>query len=80
MRFLALNFSFTVCFWIIVSTLSQWTNAELYTAVADLEDLLQTEAKLLKTMESYIIQQEMKLVTLKRYSISVDVGLNNLYV
>jgi prolyl 4-hydroxylase len=45
---------------------SQWTHAELYTALADLEDLLQTEAMLLKTLEDYIVQQEIKLAMLKK--------------
>uniref|UniRef100_A0A161N0P5 procollagen-proline 4-dioxygenase n=1 Tax=Triatoma infestans TaxID=30076 RepID=A0A161N0P5_TRIIF len=40
--------------------------AELYTALADLEELLDTEAVFLQTLESYITQQESRLNLLKR--------------
>lgn len=40
--------------------------AELYTALAELEELLDTEAVFLQTLESYITQQESRLNLLKR--------------
>lgn len=40
--------------------------SELYTALADLEELLQTEAVLITTLETYIRAQEQKLDLLKQ--------------
>lgn len=46
-----------------------WANTavgELYTALADLEELLQTEAVLISSLEKYIENQHQKLDLLKR--------------
>ena len=40
--------------------------AELYTCLADMEELLETEALLMKTLDGYIQAQEEKLRLLKR--------------
>lgn len=39
---------------------------ELYTALADLEELLETEAVLINTLEQYIHAQEQKLDLLRK--------------
>lgn len=41
-------------------------NAELYTALADLEELLQTEAVLISNLEQYISTEQQRLDLLKR--------------
>lgn len=41
-------------------------NAELYTALADMEELLETEAVLIDTLHGYIKAQEQRLATLRR--------------
>ncbi|XP_076257689.1 prolyl 4-hydroxylase subunit alpha-1 isoform X2 [Rhynchophorus ferrugineus] len=43
------------------------TRAELYTAIADMEDLLDTEATLIYALENYVKAEEQKLDLLKRY-------------
>jgi len=40
--------------------------AELYTALADMEELLETEAVLIDTLNGYITAQEQRLATLRR--------------
>lgn len=47
--------------------LIQWCYAEVYTALADMEDLLETEAVLIGNLEAYIDAQEEKLNYLRRY-------------
>ncbi|XP_065202601.1 prolyl 4-hydroxylase subunit alpha-2-like isoform X3 [Planococcus citri] len=46
--------------------LSVWVNAELYTAIVDLEGLLKTEVILIENLKKYISLQEQKLETLKK--------------
>ena len=41
-------------------------DCELYTALADMEELLETEAVLIDTLQGYIQVQEKRLATLKR--------------
>ena len=41
-------------------------NGELYTALADMEELLETEAVLIDTLHGYIQAQEHRLATLRR--------------
>ena len=50
-----------------LSLLCGYTISELYTALADLEELLQTEGVLIETLEHYIKTQEDKLDLLRRY-------------
>ena len=45
--------------------------AELYTCLADMEELLETEALLMKTLDGYIQAQEEKLHLLRRL-VNVD--------
>lgn len=45
---------------------SKYTRSELYTALADLEELLQTESVLINNLQSYITAQEQKLELLRR--------------
>lgn len=47
--------------------LSVGTYAELYTALADMEELLETEAVLMRTLEGYIDVQEDKVRLLRRH-------------
>lgn len=42
------------------------SNCELYTALADLEELLETEAVLINTLEQYINAQQEKLNILRK--------------
>lgn len=42
------------------------SNCEFYTALADLEELLETEAVLINTLEQYINAQEVKLNLLRK--------------
>lgn len=41
-------------------------NGELYTALADMEELLETEAVLIDTLDGFIHAQEQRLATLRR--------------
>jgi len=52
---------------LLVTCGTKMSIGELYTAVADMEELLETEAVLMRALDSYIHAQEEKLVTLKRY-------------
>lgn len=45
---------------------SKYAKSELYTALADLEELLQTESVLINNLQSYITAQEQKLELLRR--------------
>ncbi|XP_063244081.1 prolyl 4-hydroxylase subunit alpha-1 isoform X2 [Bacillus rossius redtenbacheri] len=49
-----------------LAALAALSRAELYTALVEMEELLETEAVLLRTLESYISAQEEKLSLLKR--------------
>lgn len=44
-----------------------WTCAELFTALAEMEELLDTEAVLVANLEAYISAHEEKLKFLKRF-------------
>lgn len=44
------------------------TDGELFTALADMEELLQTESVLITTLQGYITAQERKLELLRRYA------------
>ncbi|GLV45494.1 prolyl-4-hydroxylase-alpha EFB [Carabus blaptoides fortunei] len=44
------------------------TNAELFTALADMEELLQTESVLMTTLQGYITAQERKVELLRRFA------------
>lgn len=44
----------------------QQANSEVFTALAEMEELLETEAYLISNLESYIATQEQKLNFLKR--------------
>lgn len=50
----------------LLLTLLKSTTSELYTALADLEELLQTESVLISNLQSYIDAQEQKLHLLRR--------------
>ncbi|CAB0000627.1 unnamed protein product, partial [Nesidiocoris tenuis] len=51
--------------WVIINCLCL-IRAELYTAITDLEDLLDTEAMFMETLNRYIQREEKKLERLKR--------------
>ncbi|KAG8235127.1 hypothetical protein J437_LFUL012323 [Ladona fulva] len=53
---------------VIVFVICKHGCGELYTALADMEELLETEAVLIRTLEGYIEAQENKLRLLKRYA------------
>lgn len=57
---------FIQCHIIILLTILIHVNCEVYTALADLEDLLYTEGHLLNTLENYIRAEEQKLDLIKR--------------
>lgn len=48
------------------------TDGELFTALADMEELLQTESVLITTLQGYITAQERKLELLRRYHSSMQ--------
>lgn len=50
---------------ILLSITSRNALAELYTALADMEELLETEAVLIDTLNGYITAQEQRLATLR---------------
>ncbi|XP_066993933.1 prolyl 4-hydroxylase subunit alpha-2 [Anabrus simplex] len=52
---------------LLVSFLSTGSYGELYTALADMEELLETEAVLMRSLEGYIAAQEEKLRLLRRH-------------
>lgn len=51
---------------IIAITTIQLCTAELFTALTELEDLLDTEAVLINNLEAYVDAQEKKLIFLRR--------------
>ena len=51
---------------ILLSVTARDALAELYTALADMEELLETEAVLIDTLHGYITAQEQRLATLRR--------------
>jgi prolyl 4-hydroxylase len=51
---------------IVSSWLVLGVHAELYTCLADMEELLETEALLMQTLDGYIQAQEEKLQVLRR--------------
>uniref|UniRef100_A0A1B6CXX7 procollagen-proline 4-dioxygenase n=1 Tax=Clastoptera arizonana TaxID=38151 RepID=A0A1B6CXX7_9HEMI len=53
-----------VCFVLVVVT--SFGNGELYTALVDMEELLGTEATLIRTLENYIKEQEYRVHLLKK--------------
>lgn len=57
-----------LCFLSFLLSFSKLAISELYTALADLEELLRTEAALITSLEQYIHSQQQKLDLLKRYS------------
>lgn len=46
---------------------ARWSNAELYTALVDMKELLQTENVLLQTLDNYIVEEEHRLSLLKKH-------------
>ncbi|XP_068081878.1 prolyl 4-hydroxylase subunit alpha-1-like [Anabrus simplex] len=52
---------------LLVSFLSTGNYRELYTALADMEELLETEAVLMRSLEGYVAAQEEKLRLLRRH-------------
>lgn len=55
------------CFYLLAYLLGL-AQGELYTALADMEELLTTEVVLIRTLDQYIEAQEERLKTLKKYS------------
>ncbi|XP_046405340.1 prolyl 4-hydroxylase subunit alpha-1 [Ischnura elegans] len=53
---------------LILFSVSICCHGELYTALADMEELLETEAVLIRTLEGYMDAQENKLRLLKRFA------------
>lgn len=51
---------------ILLSITVHYATGELYTALADMEELLETEAVLIDTLNGYITAQEQRLATLRR--------------
>lgn len=56
----------TVVLILISTTTFNGCFAELYTALADMEELLETEAVLIDTLNGYIKAQEERLATLRK--------------
>lgn len=56
---------------VLISITGTWLQngcvAELYTALADMEELLETEAVLIDTLNGYIKAQEERLATLRKW-------------
>lgn len=46
----------------------RYANAEMYTALSDMEELLETEAVLITNLESYVDAYEEKINFLRRYA------------
>lgn len=53
----------------------QLCNSELFTALAEMEELLETEAVLIGNLESYIIAQDHKLTYLRQWVIKRNISL-----
>lgn len=51
---------------ILMTTFFISSSAELYTALADMEELLETESVLIDTLNGYIKAQEQRLATLRK--------------
>ena len=60
-----------IAVFVLISMAGTWLQqhgcvAELYTALADMEELLETEAVLIDTLNGYIKAQEERLATLRK--------------
>ncbi|XP_063532118.1 prolyl 4-hydroxylase subunit alpha-1 [Cydia strobilella] len=47
--------------------LESWTHAELFTAIAEMEPLLQTHKRIIDDLDHYIIKEEERIAVLKRH-------------
>lgn len=54
-------------FFLCTFSITSHVNADVYTAVVELEGLVQTEAALIESYKSYVNDQEKKIEYLKRY-------------
>lgn len=69
MTFPISNRQFQIAFVIFVALSTQrLCKAEVFTALSDMEELLETEAVLISNLEAYVASQEHKLIYLRRYS------------
>lgn len=53
---------------LLLPLIAKLVDCEIFTALAELEELLDTEAVLINTLESYIKAEEQKIDLLKRYA------------
>ena len=60
------NLVWTAACLVVCWSLVLGVHAELYTCLADMEELLETEALLMQTLDGYIQAQEEKLQMLRR--------------
>lgn len=62
-----LNFNWTYLLGsIIVLNAISWTQAELFTAISEVEPLLETHKRIIDDLDDYIAKEEKRLITLKK--------------
>ncbi|XP_045528903.1 prolyl 4-hydroxylase subunit alpha-1 isoform X2 [Pieris brassicae] len=65
-RKMALLLRFTISC-LLLSCHWSWTNAELFTAISDVEPLLETHKRIIDDLDEYILKEEERLNVLKRH-------------
>lgn len=56
-----------ICFFLLLFDVSSWTSAEVFTAISDVEPLLETHKRIIDDLDDYISKEEKRLKTLKKY-------------
>lgn len=51
---------------VLLVNLREWTHAELFTAISEVEPLLETHKRIIDDLDDYIDKEEERLFTLKK--------------
>ncbi|KAL0881008.1 hypothetical protein ABMA27_002151 [Loxostege sticticalis] len=60
------NWTYLMCSIIVLNAIS-WTQAELFTAISEVEPLLETHKRIIDDLDDYIAKEEKRLITLKKH-------------
>ncbi|KAJ0175458.1 hypothetical protein K1T71_008617 [Dendrolimus kikuchii] len=55
-----------ICCYLLLFDVSSWTSAEVFTAISDVEPLLETHKRIIDDLDDYIGKEEKRLKTLKK--------------
>lgn len=57
---------FRIFYFVLVFDLSSWAHAELFTAISEMEPLLETHKRIIDDLDDYIQKEEKRLNVLKK--------------